>query len=174
MCGTIWRSRVGRRGRTGTEGSCVEDDTSSTERQRRQVFPPGPRAHPRGMGDCEVARFLEHLAVGQHAAASTQNQALAALLFLYGDEVRLVLDALRGPPRHHHPRGKRRPRPPLGCGAPPPSASVRAAARRHRSRRSRIEWTTRCGSFARHFLGHKSVSAYFPDTYAVRLQNSRA
>src|SRR5438876_454033 len=35
------------------------------------------------MGAPEVARFLSSLAVDGHAAASTQNQALSALLFLY-------------------------------------------------------------------------------------------
>ena len=35
------------------------------------------------MGAPEVAAFLTHLAVDRHVAASTQNQALSALLFLY-------------------------------------------------------------------------------------------
>jgi len=33
----------------------------------------------------EIEDFLTHLAVEQHVAASTQNQALSALLFLYRD-----------------------------------------------------------------------------------------
>ncbi|MOA55983.1 hypothetical protein D3C78_1798820 [compost metagenome] len=33
------------------------------------------------MGAAEVERFLSHLAVDLNASASTQNQALAALLF---------------------------------------------------------------------------------------------
>jgi integron integrase len=41
------------------------------------------RRHPREMGRVEVQAFLEHLATERQAAASTQNQALAALLFLY-------------------------------------------------------------------------------------------
>lgn len=40
------------------------------------------------MGAHEVSAFLTHLAVDRHVAASTQNQALSALLFLY----RHVLD----------------------------------------------------------------------------------
>jgi integron integrase len=44
--------------------------------------------HPEEMGVDEVRAFLTHLAVHRHVAASTQNQALAALLFLY----RHVLD----------------------------------------------------------------------------------
>ncbi len=43
----------------------------------------GEPRHPEAMGAPEVAAFLEHLAVDRNVAASTQNQALAALLFLY-------------------------------------------------------------------------------------------
>jgi integron integrase len=39
--------------------------------------------HPREMGSREVNAFLSHLAVEEKVSASTQNQALAALLFLY-------------------------------------------------------------------------------------------
>ena len=39
--------------------------------------------HPREMGNAEVNAFLTHLAVEAQVSASTQNQALAALLFLY-------------------------------------------------------------------------------------------
>ncbi|MCP9917360.1 integron integrase [Cyanobium sp. ATX 6F1] len=39
--------------------------------------------HPREMGSAEVKAFLTHLAVDLQVSASTQNQALAALLFLY-------------------------------------------------------------------------------------------
>lgn len=35
------------------------------------------------MGSAEVNAFLSHLAVNEHVSASTQNQALPALLFLY-------------------------------------------------------------------------------------------
>lgn len=41
------------------------------------------KRHPQEMGVVEVEAFLTHLAVEQHVAASTQNQALSALLFLY-------------------------------------------------------------------------------------------
>jgi hypothetical protein len=43
------------------------------------------KRHPREMGAAEVTAFLNHLAVERHVAAATQNQALAALLFLYKD-----------------------------------------------------------------------------------------
>lgn len=41
--------------------------------------------HPSEMGSAEVSAFLTNLAVRGRVSASTQNQALAALLFLYGD-----------------------------------------------------------------------------------------
>ena len=47
------------------------------------------RRHPREMGDVEINTFLSHLAVEGHVAASTQNQALAALLFLYREALGL-------------------------------------------------------------------------------------
>src|SRR6266516_4064595 len=46
----------------------------------------GPQAgwrHPQEMGGPEVVEFLTHLAVAGNVAASTQNQALNALVFLY-------------------------------------------------------------------------------------------
>jgi integron integrase len=39
--------------------------------------------HPAEMGEAEINGFLTHLAIKEHVSASTQNQALAALLFLY-------------------------------------------------------------------------------------------
>ena len=39
--------------------------------------------HPATLGSKEVEAFLTHLAVDRQVAASTQNQALAAVLFLY-------------------------------------------------------------------------------------------
>lgn len=46
------------------------------------------KRHPKDMGAPEIEAFLTHLAVAGNVAPSTQNQALAALLFLY----REVLD----------------------------------------------------------------------------------
>lgn len=43
------------------------------------------KCHPAQMGKPEIEQFLTALAVKRHVAASTQNQALAALLFLYKD-----------------------------------------------------------------------------------------
>ena len=39
--------------------------------------------HPKEMGELEINAFLTHLAVNEKVSASTQNQALSALLFLY-------------------------------------------------------------------------------------------
>jgi integron integrase len=50
------------------------------------------KRHPREMGEREVSAFLSHLATDLNVAASTQNQALSAILFLYGQ----VLDQKLG------------------------------------------------------------------------------
>jgi len=50
--------------------------------------------HPVDMGEPEVTAFLTHLAVDKHVAASTQNQALSALLFLYKAVLQKDLDWL--------------------------------------------------------------------------------
>ena len=96
------------------------------ERWLRRYLRFNKMRHPREMGSTEINAFLSHLAVSEHVSASTQNQALAALLFLYrqvletdpGDlgsvirarrpkrlpvvlsvvEVRAVLQQLEGPP----------------------------------------------------------------------------
>jgi integron integrase len=41
------------------------------------------KRHPQEMGAEEIKQFLTHLAVERHVAASTQNQALCALLYFY-------------------------------------------------------------------------------------------
>ena len=43
------------------------------------------KRHPAELGAPDVSSFLTSLAVDHHVAASTQNQALSALLFLYRD-----------------------------------------------------------------------------------------
>lgn len=50
------------------------------------------RRHPREMGSEEVNAFLTHLAVDLQVSASTQNQALSALLFLYRELLERDLD----------------------------------------------------------------------------------
>jgi integron integrase len=49
------------------------------------------KRHPNDMGAPEVQAFLTHLAVNQNVAASTQQQALSALLFLYREVLRQEL-----------------------------------------------------------------------------------
>ncbi len=51
--------------------------------------------HPNAMGEPEVNAFLTDLAVVRNVAASTQNQALCALLFLYAVVLDRPLDQLR-------------------------------------------------------------------------------
>jgi hypothetical protein len=46
------------------------------------------------MGAAEVQAFLTHLAVEKNVAASTQNQALSALLFLYREVLYQDLESL--------------------------------------------------------------------------------
>jgi integron integrase len=55
---------------------------------RRFVLFHGKR-HPKEMGEREIGEFLRHLAVEREVAASTQNQARAALVFLYREVLRL-------------------------------------------------------------------------------------
>jgi integron integrase len=54
------------------------------------------KRHPREMGAVEVEAFLTHLAVAGNVAASTQNQAKAALLFLYREVLEVELPWLDG------------------------------------------------------------------------------
>src|SRR5882724_5896818 len=50
------------------------------------------KRHPQTMGETEITAFLTHLATDRHVAASTQNQALSALLFLYQEVLDRKLD----------------------------------------------------------------------------------
>jgi integrase len=51
---------------------------------RQEPCPTGWR-HPRELGAAEVQAYLSHLATERNVGASTQNQALNALVFLYGE-----------------------------------------------------------------------------------------
>ena len=69
------------------EANRLRHGSRSTEKSyigwiRRFIVFHGKR-HPAEMGAREVSEFLSSLAVEGHVAASTQNQALSALLFLY-------------------------------------------------------------------------------------------
>ena len=59
------------------------------------------RRHPREMGEREIEAFLTQLAVERRVTAATQNQALAALLFLYREVLGRPAGALGGVIRAH-------------------------------------------------------------------------
>ena len=69
---------------------------------KRYIFFHGKR-HPSDMGAEEVTRFLSSLALDGHVAASTQNQALSALLFLYKEVLEQDLPWLDGIVRAKRP-----------------------------------------------------------------------
>ena len=50
------------------------------------------KRHPKDMGVPEIEAFLTHLAVKECVAATTQNQALSALIFLYKQVLQQPLD----------------------------------------------------------------------------------
>jgi integron integrase len=58
---------------------------------KRYIIYHGKR-HPKDMGSQELEQFLTHLAVKKHVAASTQNQAFCAVLFLYREVLKIELD----------------------------------------------------------------------------------
>lgn len=74
---------------------------------------PGPEAwrHPRDLGKAELEAFLSYLAVDRNVAASTQNQALNALLFLYQEVLGIEVPWLDA-----YERSKRPARVPLVLG----------------------------------------------------------
>lgn len=70
---------------------------------RRFILFHGKR-HPREMGEEEIAAFLTYLAVTKDVAASTQNQALSALLFLYKKVLGMEPAWLEGVTRAKRPK----------------------------------------------------------------------
>ncbi|MBB1075336.1 phage integrase N-terminal SAM-like domain-containing protein [Rhodoferax sp. 4810] len=56
----------------------------------------GQMQHPRDMGAVEVEAFLTHLATDRKVSASTHNQALSALLFLYREVLNIELPWMDG------------------------------------------------------------------------------
>ena len=61
------------------------------------------KRHPAEMGEAEINQFLTCLAVDDNVAASTQNQALSAILFLYQAVLEKELDRLDGVVRAKKP-----------------------------------------------------------------------
>lgn len=70
---------------------------------RRFILANGKR-HPRELGGREVEAFLTRLATRGHVASGTQNQALAALLFLYREVLGQDLPWMDGVVRAKRPR----------------------------------------------------------------------
>jgi integron integrase len=69
---------------------------------RRYIYFHGKR-HPQEMGGSEVEAFLSHLATEGRVSPSTQNQALAALLFLYREVLEKELPWMDGMVRAKRP-----------------------------------------------------------------------
>src|SRR5499425_1214938 len=61
------------------------------------------KRHPAQMGESEIGQFLSSLATDAHVAASTQNQALNALLFLYREVLEQKIGFIQGVVRAKRP-----------------------------------------------------------------------
>ncbi len=59
--------------------------------------------HPRELGSGDVTRFLSSLAMDANVSASTQNQALAAIVFLYRDVLNMPVGWLNALVRAKRP-----------------------------------------------------------------------
>jgi len=70
---------------------------------KRYILFHGKR-HPADMGEREISAFLTDLAVNRNVAASTQNQALSAILFLYQKVLNQKLEWLDDVARAKRPR----------------------------------------------------------------------
>lgn len=53
------------------------------------------KKHPQDMGNAEIERFLNHLAVNRQVSAATQNQALCAIIYVYKHIIRREISDLR-------------------------------------------------------------------------------
>ena len=62
------------------------------------------KRHPREMGKNEISAFLTHLAVEKDVSASTQNQALSAILFLYKKVLNIEPEWVEGVVRARRPK----------------------------------------------------------------------
>lgn len=73
----------------------IRTEESYMDWVKRYILFHGKR-HPKDMGKQEIGEFLTHLAVERNVAASTQNQALNALIFLYREVLGLDVGVLEG------------------------------------------------------------------------------
>lgn len=62
------------------------------------------KRHPKDMGEAEIRDFLSHLASDRNVAASTQNQALNALVFVYKNVLGRAAEDLTGIERASRPK----------------------------------------------------------------------
>ena len=62
------------------------------------------KRHPSEMGADEIRDYLTHLAVREKVAASTQNVAFSALLFLYREVLQIELPRIEGVARANKPK----------------------------------------------------------------------
>ncbi len=83
------------RSRIRTKHYSLRTEQAYTHWIKRYIYFHGKR-HPVEMGAAEVEAFLSSLAVDRQVAASTQKQALAALLFLYREVLGVDLPWLDG------------------------------------------------------------------------------
>ena len=81
----------------------IRTETQYLQWIRRFILFHGKR-HPRDMGAAEVEAFLSHLATEGNVSASTQNQALSALLFLYREVLGIDLPWMDSMVRAKKPR----------------------------------------------------------------------
>jgi integron integrase len=81
----------------------IRTETQYVQWVRRFILFHG-KQHPRDMGAAEVEAFLTHLAIDGHVSASTQNQALSALLFLYKEVLGIDLPWLNDVTRAKGPQ----------------------------------------------------------------------
>lgn len=70
---------------------------------KRFIFFHGKR-HPVEMAELEINQFLTYLAIDQKVSASTQNQALSALLFLYQQVLGKNIGSIEGLVRARKPK----------------------------------------------------------------------
>jgi integron integrase len=81
----------------------IRTETQYVQWIKRFILFHGKR-HPSELGAAEVEAFLTHLAVDGHVSASTQNQALSALLFLYKEVLAIDLPWLGNVVRAKQPK----------------------------------------------------------------------
>ncbi len=62
------------------------------------------KRHPLEMGEPEINQYLSHLALNRNVSASTQNQALCALVFLYRQVLKIELGEFGGIARAKRPK----------------------------------------------------------------------